>query len=224
MNARITHSHANKMEVIDSMAELLLYPGKDYHRQVQQVREDLFEECPDAAVRLNEFLSSIGSLSAEELEESYLNAFELNPSGVAYTGIHLFGEESFKRGAFMAELNARYQKVGLHPRNELTDHIAVVLKFYARISEEDQMELAQFVLLGTLKKMSESSVFYTPLFDAVLLVVQRNHPRMEAEPFPISMTPVSCDSELSNSGCGSGCGMKGAGMGDRDFLTSEDES
>jgi hypothetical protein len=125
----------------------------------------------------------------------------------------------------MAELNARYQKAGLYPRNELTDHIAVVLKFYAIISEEDQIELAQYVLLGTLQKIASNSDFYKSLFEAVLEVIRANHPTVEAAPFPISMTPSSCTvpDSLERS-CGSGCGMTGLGMGDRDFLTSEDES
>jgi nitrate reductase molybdenum cofactor assembly chaperone len=224
MDATTVRSPVDQILKIDSLAELLFYPQKNYREQVRDVRDDLFEKYTQASTRLNEYLSSFASMTTEELEERYLAAFELNPSGVAYTGIHLFGEESFKRGAYMAELNARYHEVGLNPNNELTDHVGAVLKFYARIPEEDRVELAKYVLLGTLEKMAKSSEFYEPLFDAVLQVIRTDYPGVAAAPFPVSMTPAACSSDSVESVCGSGCGMKGPGMGDRDFLTSEDES
>jgi nitrate reductase assembly molybdenum cofactor insertion protein NarJ len=226
MNASISKPDSlSKIYEIDILAELLFYPQENYFEQVQEVRDHLFAIYPQASARLNEYLSKIKPHTTEELEERYLAAFELNSSGILYTGIHLFGEESFKRGAFMAELNARYQKAGLHLSNELTDHVAVVLKFYARTPEEDQAELAQYVLLGTLEKIAHSSDFYESLFDAVLEVVRADHPGVQAAPFPIAMTPASCAVPSSTEGsCASACGMKGAGMGDRDFLTSEEES
>lgn len=215
----------------DVLSGLLLYPHRDYLQQVESARKVLENFCPKTIVHLEKFLERVRKMESVELEEQYVTAFELDPSGILYTGIHLFGEESFKRGAFMAELNARYREFGIDHGIELPDHVSVVLKYYARARAEDREELARHVLLGTLEKMIskfDSSMVFKSLLEAVLEAIRTEFPNMNPAPFPVTTEASLCATSGGNAkeavGCASGCGMVGAGMGDRDFLTSEEES
>jgi nitrate reductase delta subunit len=52
----------------------------------------------------------------------------MQPVCYPYVGYHLFGE-SYKRGAFMAQLNETYHAFGYSAGKELPDHISTVLRF-----------------------------------------------------------------------------------------------
>lgn len=90
---------------------------------------------------------------SDERQELYTATFDVTPVCVPYVSIHLFGEENFKRGEFMAALHARYAQAGFDPRGELADHIAVLLRFAAQVDDAERRELAEFCLIRPLEKM-----------------------------------------------------------------------
>lgn len=133
------------MKTIAILAPLLEYPGPDLDNALAAAEAS----APD-------FVAQMLELSVEDREELFSNTFDINPACVPYAGIHLFGEENFKRGELMAGLFARYEETEFVPNGDLPDHIANLLRFAVEADPAERRELAEFCLLGPLQKMSAS--------------------------------------------------------------------
>ena len=92
--------------------------------------------------------------SAIDLREIYTSTFDLAPSCSPYVGVHLFGDENADRARLMVGLRLAYKRVGMSEGDEMPDHIANVLAFASRETEERE-ELMHLVLVPALKKMNE---------------------------------------------------------------------
>jgi nitrate reductase molybdenum cofactor assembly chaperone NarJ/NarW len=88
--------------------------------------------------------------SSPDLQAVYTATFDLAPSCSPYLGTHLFGDESRDRARLMLGLRG----AGIEGK-ELPDHIAEVLAFAPRFSEEEWRELVPLVLEPALAKMDE---------------------------------------------------------------------
>jgi nitrate reductase molybdenum cofactor assembly chaperone NarJ/NarW len=141
-----------------------------------------------ALVALDRFASCLAALSQEEREELYTTTFDVTPACVPYVSIHLFGEENFKRGEFMAGLQARYQQTAFTTAGELPDHLSVLLRFAAHTDEAERRELVEFCLLGPVGKMigalSEANP-YRALLEAVRDTLQAAYPGLQPAPSPV---------------------------------------
>lgn len=110
----------------------------------------------EAADALSSFYRSLENTPLPELEEIYTRTFDLNVICYPYVGYHLFGE-SYKRGAFLAELLRRMRAHGFRPEGELPDHLAVVLQFLALPpGEEDAVPLLEEALVPALQRMLQT--------------------------------------------------------------------
>lgn len=162
------------MKTIPLLADLLEYPGPG------------FEEYLAAAEAVaGDFVRAMGLLTEGEREELYSATFDINPSCVPYAGIHLFGEENFKRGEFMAALFARYAETGFTSNGDLPDHVANLLRFSAAAGEAERRELMEFCLLGPLDKMTASLALdnpYRTLLETVQSTLKEAMPGISAAP------------------------------------------
>jgi nitrate reductase assembly molybdenum cofactor insertion protein NarJ len=86
--------------------------------------------------------------SSLELQSIYTATFDLAPSCSPYLGTHLFGDDSRDRARLMIGLRG----AGV-AGEELPDHVAEVLAFAPRFSEEEWRELVPLVLEPALAKM-----------------------------------------------------------------------
>jgi nitrate reductase delta subunit len=155
------------------------------------------------------FAPAVAALSQDEREELYTATFDVTPACVPYVSIHLFGEENFKRGEFMAALSARYAAAGFETRGELPDHLSVLLRFLAQTGEAERRELVQFCLLGPLGKMiaalSDENP-YRALLEAVREVLTAAYPELQPAVSPLEqMQSHGAACATVASGCGD-CG------------------
>jgi len=105
---------------------------------------------------LSAFGEAMAGRQSHEWEEEYTRAFDLSPIAVPYVSIHLYGEESYKRGLLMAWLNDLYAAHGFTPEaEELPDHFRSVLRFLLTLPEPDARALAAFCLCGPVQWMRE---------------------------------------------------------------------
>lgn len=182
------------MKTISLLASLLEYPGPGFDAHLAA-----------AAPAAPGFVRQMHTLSAEEREELFSATFDINPSCVPYAGIHLFGEENFKRGEFMAALFARYEETGFAPNGDLPDHLANLLRFAARANDAERRELAEFCLLGPLQKMTASldrTNPYHSLLESVRAALEDELPGIRPAASPLEqMRETPCPS----TGCAS-CG------------------
>ncbi|HEV2720242.1 MAG TPA: molecular chaperone TorD family protein [Thermoanaerobaculia bacterium] len=83
-----------------------------------------------------------------ELQAIYTSTFDLAPACSPYLGTHLFGDDSRDRARLMVGLRG----AGVRGQ-ELPDHIAEVLAFAPKFSDEEWRELVPLVLEPALRKM-----------------------------------------------------------------------
>ncbi len=132
--------------LLAALAELLSYPSERTARAIDTV------ECLQAFRGL-----AAAGWSTTDLEERYTSTFDLQPACAPYVGHHLLGEDTGRRGPFLARLLEIYARDGFAPREELADHVAEVLRFLAVASPSaERDDLVRDGLLPALGKMLEA--------------------------------------------------------------------
>lgn len=126
-------------------AELFAYPTPAILQQTEECLERLPVTHPEAARALERFYHSLQQHTLEEVEELYTTTFDMQPVCYPYVGYQLFGE-SYKRGAFMAQLNEAYHAFGYSAGEELPDHLSVILRFLGLDSANRQGDFCQALL------------------------------------------------------------------------------
>ena len=193
------HDVALSRMVWKDLAHLLEYPGAEFASRLSKAALSVPHMGERAAESWSRCFSAFSRMTHDEREELYTATFDLCPACVPYVGIHLFGEENFQRGRFMAALLERYSESGFSTQGELPDHLAVLLRFAAQTNENEQRELARFCLLGPLHSMQATLAVehpYRALLETVERVVKNTHPGLEAAPPPLSnaspTSPAGC--------------------------------
>jgi nitrate reductase delta subunit len=115
-------------------ADLLDYPSPALARQAQQAVAAM--GTGQAAALLRGFCDLTAKASPAQMEELYTNTFDVQAACYPYVGYHLFGD-SYKRGMFMAQLNAGYREKGFSTGKELPDHVAVILRFLSTAPDDE---------------------------------------------------------------------------------------
>lgn len=131
------------------MAPLLEYPDAGYRDHARRAAEG----CP-AAVReqLETFVAEVSGLPLASLEESFIQAFDLNPDCALDIGWHLFGED-YARGEFLVKMKGEHRKYGVDEHSELPDHLPTVLRLLAIMPEEEAAQFAPQFLAPALIKI-----------------------------------------------------------------------
>jgi nitrate reductase assembly molybdenum cofactor insertion protein NarJ len=137
----------------ESLGELLGNLLKD-RASVERLREGMAILGPEAETSMRQFEGAIQDMSAGEVEEAYTRAFDVAPQCVPYVSVHLFGEENYKRGELMALLLQAFEREGFDHGFELSDHVAVLLRFVPRLSGEERRELLELCLKEPLVRMT----------------------------------------------------------------------
>ncbi len=139
-----------------AFAALLEYPSPEMTEQAQACLEQLKPIHAEAAEALDKFVRRLDQLSMEKMRELYTVTFDMQPVCYPYVGYHLFGE-SYKRGAFMAQLNEAYHAREYSAGQELPDHLSVILRFVGLDAENRRDEFCQALIhhgvLPALEKM-----------------------------------------------------------------------
>jgi nitrate reductase delta subunit len=108
---------------------------------------------------MRRFLDRVGALPLGEWEELHTATLDLDPKFVPYVG-HVAWGENYRRGAFMAELNAAMGETGVDPYGELPDHIEPILRYLAT-ADEPMADLVE-VLPGALAEMHSTLKMAAP--------------------------------------------------------------
>ncbi len=156
--------------VYERLAVLLDYPTPDLPAQVRECAAALRAQHSRATRPLAHFRDFVEQSEPGGLEELYTATFDLKPVCYPYIGYQLFGD-TYKRGEFLARLNARYRESGFVVQGELPDHLAVVLEYLARTWDAD---LVTEGVIPSLERMVEQLAGnpYRDLVRAILATVQ----------------------------------------------------
>ena len=137
-------------------AEVLDYPGPSLARSAVECARQLDDPFPGSAEPMRAFVAFVEGNKLQELQEIYIQTFDITPATTPYVGYHLFGETP-KRSVFMAKLQEAYQSHQLSTGAELPDHLCVLMKFLSVAqNEETVIPLLDEGILPILKKMEQA--------------------------------------------------------------------
>lgn len=142
-------------EALRSLAPLFAWPGLACGDEVSRAIE-LARFDAGAVKDLESFTEEICRLRLADREMLYTTTFDLAPSCSPYLGVHLFEEDNLARGRLMIGLRSSYVAGGFDPGIELPDHIAHVLAFATRYSQEEWPDLVRLILLPALERMDKA--------------------------------------------------------------------
>jgi nitrate reductase delta subunit len=127
--------------LLDALAQLVEYPDAEFFTSLRHARAIARETDPQAASLVDRFADEIAFLPLGQLQEAYVEAFDLDPECALDLGWHLHGERR-ERGEMLAALRARLQAAGVSESSQLPDHLTHVLMLMARQPDEDRTGLA----------------------------------------------------------------------------------
>ena len=111
----------------DLMSRLIDYPT-----------EELAELSADKDSELSEILCQLQAQPLQELQEHYIELFEMNKKMTLYLTFYRF-EDSRERGGMLAKLKMLYEMFGVSlPNAELTDFLPAMLEFLSVGDFEDE--------------------------------------------------------------------------------------
>ncbi len=136
-------------DVFRLMAPLFEYPDSSYHEHVARAAA----ASPDAALaEMTAFVQQITGCPLASLEESFIRLFDMNPDCALDIGWHLFGED-YARGEFLVKLKASHRQYGIVERFELPDHLPLVLRLVAEMTESEAAAFVREFLSPALLKI-----------------------------------------------------------------------
>jgi nitrate reductase delta subunit len=126
------------MTSLDRLSTLFAYPGDGYAERAAASARAL------GLTPLRAFAEAVADLPATELQERFVEAFDLDPDCSPDLGWHLFGER-YERGEWLASLRGDLRRLAVEDSAELPDHLANVLRILARDDAPQARALAELV-------------------------------------------------------------------------------
>jgi nitrate reductase molybdenum cofactor assembly chaperone len=186
-------------ELYDTLAKLLSYPERSplCHPERREGPACRTEQSPlachseaasaaeESAVgsELARFPELVRSLSLYELQELFIQTFDLSPICSLEMGWHLFGE-NYDRGLLLVKMRQQLRAHGIPETTELPDHLTNALRLLPRMEHEAGAYFAEAIVLAALEKMLDAirgkDNPYQHVLDAVRLAVRADFPQLPA--------------------------------------------
>ncbi len=134
----------------EALATVLSYPGEDYPERVQRCAHVL--RAANAEMPFADFAAYAREHSVNELQELFIQTFDLNPVCALELGWQLFGE-NYDRGAFLVRMRQELRRYGIAESQELPDHVTHALLLLGRMEPPRAADFATACVLPALEKM-----------------------------------------------------------------------
>jgi len=141
-------------DVFEPLAAMYRYPEEGFGEAAVAIQAVVDAAAPEAAKVLRPWTEWVRDSALEEVQELYIRAFDMNPSGCPEIGWHLFGE-NYERGELLVEMRSLLRELEIPETMELPDHLCHVLPVLARDRAGDAEPLARRLLAPALQKMLE---------------------------------------------------------------------
>ena len=165
------------MAIYPLFAGILDYPARPIANLVRDCAAELAPEYPEAHVHMAAFQDAVAESGIGQLQELYINAFDLRPDCTPNLGYHLFGDDG-RRGLFLAELKGRMRACGVALGSELPDHVSLLLR-YMHLAEPERCALIEDCMIPAVSRMAEvldlTENPYKHAIRAMLSLLQQQH-------------------------------------------------
>ncbi|WP_372649569.1 hypothetical protein [Draconibacterium sp.] len=146
------------MEIYKYIADLFRYPTIDTLKSIQLVSEVLIKEDVVLASRLEGFVTFTNEKSLHELEEYYLQTFDIRAVCHLDIGYIIFGDDS-KRGRFLYHIKEVQEKIGNDCGKDLADFLPNILTLLSKTKDKSfAEELSVSIVLPALEQMQQKLV------------------------------------------------------------------
>lgn len=165
------------MEIYNYIAGLFCYPTLEIRNQVQLVSGILEKKNILLAVKFEPFNKFYTRNSIYDLEEHYINTFDVQAICHLDIGYIIFGDDS-KRGRFLYHMKEEQEIAGNNCGSDLADFLPNILTFLSKTrNRELAEELSVSILLPALSKIlqkleSENNIFKIPVEILIMLLEQ----------------------------------------------------
>jgi len=171
---------ASESAALAGLAAVFEFPRLGLWYRVDHCVVRVQEVYPNAAEPLRAFRESLRDRSLAELEELYIQTFDMDPASCLDLGWQLFGED-YNRGLFLARLRREMDAAGVeeNPR-ELPDHLTQVLRLLQRMEPAAADDFVLSCVLPALEKIAgaaPASRLYGPALAAVIRLLSHRHRR-----------------------------------------------
>ncbi len=137
----------------DLIAGLFEYPESDFAQTVGEIQTQLDARYPEAGELLRSFTQLVSTASILEIQELFVRSFDVQAVTTLDLGYVLFGDD-YKRGELLVNLNREHKAVDNDCFNELSDHMANVLRLLPKMQDETIVaELIEKMVAPAVKKM-----------------------------------------------------------------------
>ncbi len=134
----------------EALADVLMYPADNYHDRVQTCARVL--QGAGASELFDDFAAYAREHSVNELQELFIQSFDLNPVCSLELGWQLFGE-NYDRGAFLVKMRHELRRYHISESQELPDHLTHALRLLGNMEPERAADFATACVLPALGKM-----------------------------------------------------------------------
>lgn len=138
----------------DHLAALLEYPQNEWRSRLENCRQAMSADQPEAITALEVFASQTDKFEVGEMQELFTHTFDSNPTTALEVGWHLFGE-NYNRGAFLVHMRGELRKHSLEESAELPDHLTHVLAVLGRMDGPEAGKFATTRVLPALERMRD---------------------------------------------------------------------
>ncbi len=152
---------SENLHVFELLNAVLSYPDQHYHRKISECRRALESTHPEAADLLRVFEADAADKTVPQLEEMYIQTFDMNKTCTLDLGWPLFGED-YNRGLFLVKLRQEMRRLDVKDSTELPDHVTNVLAILGRMDFEAAKDFAHTCVVPALKKTHEGMIKESP--------------------------------------------------------------
>jgi nitrate reductase molybdenum cofactor assembly chaperone len=154
-------------------ADLFDYPSEELLTKLDDAKELVNENYPEAAESISEFSDFAKSSDIRKWEEIYTRTFDVQAITTLDVGYVLFGDD-YKRGELLVHLSKEHTDAGNDCETELADHLPNLLRLLGKINNDDfKDDLVYFIVKPALKKIIAE--FETTNIDKKNKIYEKHH-------------------------------------------------
>lgn len=120
------------------LSRLLDYPDPDLKKHLDSIRDATSEDTDiheDERETLSHFIDSLQGKPLMELQQDYVQTFDMVPEHSLHLTHHLFGDDR-GRGPALVDLSEHYKGMGLEMKEgEIPDYLPLILEYVATLDE-----------------------------------------------------------------------------------------